>query len=291
MKMFWRLSQSPTETIDAKLRKELTMLKKTLLTIMLLCAGSAPAFAGVENVRIGVDGLSCPFCTYNIEKRVKTLSGVKRDAQVLTSLKDGMVSFPWKHGVAFDPGPVRKAIRTAGFTPREIFVTVVGNLQISSEQGSRAVLRVVDEEAKVRVSVQVGEKADRQESWKSLNALGGEKKGKLRVRVEGQVRSDGAGASWGVVLQRWAPLDFGAEVIVEVEELACEQCSMRTMRALGELDDVLHAEADYEEDRVHIWSESPSPNLTVFRQRIESLGFKVTHIHKFDAEGQDLDGN
>ncbi len=75
------------------------------------------------------------------------------------------------------------------------------------------------------------------------------------------------------------PLGFGAEVIAEVDDLACEQCSTRTMRALRRLDGVIHVEADHETDRVHIWTESESPDVAVFRERIETLGFKVTHVH------------
>ncbi len=82
-----------------------------------------------------------------------------------------------------------------------------------------------------------------------------------------------------LVLHSWKPSEFGAEVILNVEELACEQCSTRTMRALTELDRVIHVEADHETDRVHIWTEGKSPDLRVFRERIATLGFKVTHVH------------
>ena len=42
--------------------------------------------AAVEQVSVRVDGLACPFCAYNIEKRVKTLEGVERDASIVTSI-------------------------------------------------------------------------------------------------------------------------------------------------------------------------------------------------------------
>ncbi|MEE8155071.1 MAG: DUF211 domain-containing protein, partial [Phycisphaerales bacterium] len=77
------------------------------------------------------------------------------------------------------------------------------------------------------------------------------------------------------------------QVIAEIDDLAREQCSVRTMRAVREVEGVLHVEADHETDRVHIWTEGKSPDLRMFRERIETLGFKVTHIHELDEVSVD----
>ncbi len=237
------------------------MFQKQAIAAALLMALAAlsPAVAAVEEVSVRIDGLACPFCAYNIEKRVKTLDGVKRDARIVTSVENGTATFPWKPGVAFDPEAVRKEIRQAGFTPREISVTVTGAVQVGPERSSKPSLRVVDEKVNLVLSVQRPDRADRRESWEELQALSSRTKGELRVRLEGELRSETAGGSLEVVLQRWSPLAFGAELIAEVEDLACEQCSTRTMRALGELDGVIHVEADHETDRVHIWTEGQVP--------------------------------
>ena len=246
-----------------------------------------PALAGVEQVSVRVDGLACPFCAYNIEKRVKTLDGVERDAPIVTSVENGTARFPWKPGVAFDPAAIRKAIKEAGFTPRELTVTVTGAIEISSERDAQTMLELADENAKLTVLVTPGERADQRESWDQMRALGLLQEAKLRVRVEGEVRADSADTPWSLILHKWAPLEYASQVIAEIDDLACEQCSMRTMRALAELDDVIHVEADYETDRVHIWTKSEAPDLNVLRDRIELLGFKVTHIHELDEVSVD----
>ena len=80
---------------------------------------AGPALAAVERVTVYVDGLACPFCAYNIEKRVKPLDGVAPKAKIVTSLKEGSAKFPWTADVAFDPAAVRRAIREAGLRPVE----------------------------------------------------------------------------------------------------------------------------------------------------------------------------
>ncbi len=248
---------------------------------------AGPALAAVERVTVYVDGLACPFCAYNIEKRVKPLDGVAPKAKIVTSLKEGSAKFPWKADVAFDPAAVRRAIREAGFTPREIFVKATGTIEVSAELDSPAPLRLEDPKAKLAVSVRPGERADRRESWEAMKDLASDTQSKLSVWVEGEVRSDSGDGSWDLVLHRWGPSEFGAEVIAEVDDLTCEQCSTRTMRALKALDGVIHVEADHETDRVHIWTRDEAPDLNVLRDRIETLGFKVTHIHELDAVSVD----
>ncbi len=249
---------------------------------------SGPALGAVERVTVRVDGLACPFCSYNIEKRVRPLDGVARKAKIVTNMKEGTANFPWKPDVAFDPAAVRKAVREAGFTPREIFVKATGTIEVSAELDSPAPLRLEDEKANLAVSVRAGERGDRRESWEAMKDLASEGAGTLSVWVEGEVLSDSGDASWYIVLNRWAPSEFGAEVIAEVDDLSCEQCSTRTMRGLVELDGVIHVEADHETDHVHIWTKGKSPDLSPLRERIETLGFKVTRIEPVAAEGEYL---
>ncbi len=259
------------------------------LLVVALSVGffAEPALAAVEQVSVRVDGLACPFCAYNIEKRVKTLEGVEPGARIVTSIEHGIAKFPWKGGIAFDPAAVRKAIREAGFTPRELTVTVTGAIEVSSDRDGQTMLKLVDEDAKLTVLVTRGERADQRESWDQMRALGLLQEAKLRVRVEGEVRADSADTPWSLILHEWAPLEYAAQVIAEIDDLAGEQCSMRTMRAVREVEGVLHVEADHETDRVHIWTKNEAPDLNVLRDRIETLGLKVTHIHELDEVSVD----
>ena len=263
-------------------------LVRSLLVVALSVGFIAgPALAAVEQVSVRVDGLACPFCAYNIEKRVKTLEGVESDARIVTSIEHGIAKFPWKSGVAFDPAAVRKAIHEAGFTPRELTVTMTGAIEVSSDRDAQTMLELVDENAELTVRVTPGKRADQRESWDQMRALGLLQDAKLRVRVEGEVRADSADTPWSLILHEWAPLEYAAQVIAEIDDLAGEQCSMRTMRALTELNGVIHVEADHETDRVHIWTRNEAPDLNVLRDRIETLGFKVTHIHELDQVNVD----
>ena len=257
--------------------------------LLMVLAASSQALAAVEKVSVRIDGLACPFCAYNIEKRVKTLDGVDRGARIVTSVERGIATFPWKAGVVFAPEAVRKAIREAGFTPREISVTVTGTVEVGPQRSVHTLLRVVDEKVNLVLSVPRPDRADRRESWEALQALSKKSTDKLRVRLEGEVRSRIAGGSLEVALERWAPIEFGAEVIAEVDDLACERCSTRTMRALKELEGVIHVQADHETDRVQIWTRDESPDLSVLRDRIEALGFKVTHIHTDGPQAMESD--
>ena len=74
---------------------------------------AAPAAAAIEQITVRIDGLACPFCVHNIEKRVKTLEGVPSGARVDVSLEFGRATFAWRSTAAFDPESVRKAIREA----------------------------------------------------------------------------------------------------------------------------------------------------------------------------------
>ena len=265
----------------------MNLLRSVLVVALSIGFMAEPGLAGVEQVSVRVDGLACPFCAYNIEKRVKTLEGVEQDARIVTSIEHGIAKFPWKSGVAFDPAIVRKAIHEAGFTPRELTVTVTGAIGVSSDRDAQTMLELVDEDATLTVLVTPGERADQRESWDQMRALGLLQDAKLRVRVEGEVRADSADTPWSLILHKWAPLEYAAQVIAEIDDLACEQCSMRTMRAVREVEGVLHVEADHETDRVHIWTRNEEPDLNVLRDRIETLGFKVTHIHELDEVSVD----
>ena len=77
----------------------------------------SPVFADEEAYRIRVDGLSCPFCAYGIEKKLKALPGV---TGVKVEMEQGLVILRVKPGTEVSDKALRKAVKDAGFTPREI---------------------------------------------------------------------------------------------------------------------------------------------------------------------------
>ncbi len=237
------------------------------------------AHAAVEQVTVRIDGLGCPFCVHNIEKRVKTLEGVPSGARVDVSLEFGRATFAWRSTAAFDPESVRQAIREAGFTPRQIWLTGSGTVELPDAVEPK-VLGLVDEETGHGLTLKPAERGDRRESWEALRAFAADgQPGGVRVEGEVKIATPEPGGTWKLALHRWEPLVFGVQVIMEVDDLACDQGTTRVMQAFANLDGVIHVEADHEKDRVWIWARAESPDTNSFREVIESLGFKIGHVH------------
>ncbi len=244
--------------------------------VALAVPGTAPA--AVEQVSVRVDGLGCPFCVHGIDTRLADLDGVDRTAGVKTSLETGTSRFAWNAAVEFDPADVRRAIREAGFTPREISVWVTGTAGRAPAGDSGTSLLLTDGKVGSAVILRPGEQADRRESWHDLMTLSARHEGARRVRVAGVVRVRDGDSSWEIVLDRWAPLEFGAMVIVGVDELVGVQGSTRAMKILAALDTVIHAEADHETGRVEVWMTGTGPDLDTLRERLASVGCTVSDI-------------
>lgn len=64
---------------------------------------------------ISVDGLSCPFCAYGVEKQLKRLEGVK---QVEVDVAKGQVVVSMNEGKTLERGQAVEAVKKAGFTLR-----------------------------------------------------------------------------------------------------------------------------------------------------------------------------
>ena len=81
------------------------LLAFTLLTV------SAPAFAGTYTLKAA--GLTCPFCSYGIEKSLKRIKGVTR---VKVNIKTGTVRVKTRSGVKLTEAQARRAVTKAGFS-------------------------------------------------------------------------------------------------------------------------------------------------------------------------------
>jgi len=71
----------------------------------------------VPSAAIQVDGLSCPFCAYGLEKHLKKVAGVEG---VDINMKDGQAVVRLKPDVQVDDAALRAAVKKAGFTARGI---------------------------------------------------------------------------------------------------------------------------------------------------------------------------
>ncbi len=75
------------------------------------------ASASESHITLQVDGLVCPFCEYNIEKKVGSLEGI---SDVKANLENGTVSLILAEGTTLPEANIRKAITDAGFTLKSI---------------------------------------------------------------------------------------------------------------------------------------------------------------------------
>ena len=90
-------------------------------------------------VTVAVDGLTCPFCAYGLEKRIKKLSAVQKST---INIKKGTVELFPKKGQHIEIDAVKDAVKSGGFTPREIWVALVGKLM---EWNGEITLSIVSE--------------------------------------------------------------------------------------------------------------------------------------------------
>lgn len=80
-----------------------------------ISAVPAMAEAGANKYEIGVDGISCPFCSYGIEKELSTIKGVDK---LGVDIKRGVVTVHMLAGARLDEAQARKATKDAGFKMR-----------------------------------------------------------------------------------------------------------------------------------------------------------------------------
>lgn len=87
-----------------------------LFAVLIVAAALAafPAWAG-GGYRLGVTGLSCPFCAYGIEKQLGRIAGVET---VLTEIESGTVAVTMEEGATLEESVAKKAVEDAGFTLR-----------------------------------------------------------------------------------------------------------------------------------------------------------------------------
>lgn len=69
------------------------------------------------DVVLKVDGMSCSFCAYGLEKRLNEIEAI--DTLVIR-VSDGLVHIRFKDGQTVEDEALREAVHEAGFTLRQI---------------------------------------------------------------------------------------------------------------------------------------------------------------------------
>lgn len=246
----------------------------TVVALSVFFAASS-AFGQVEEVRLRIDGVTCPLCVVNVEKSVQKLQGVDTAARIESFLDKGLTVVPWSAFVKFDPASVRDVVKKSGFTLRAIDLTLTGVLP-ATPSVTGAVLDVKASATDEVFHVVAADRADHQQSWNELLAYVMDPSNDRAVRIKGEIAPDSGSNNdaWTLAMTGWSPIKFGSQVTMKVKGFACEKCVARTMRSLGSLDDVIHLEANHENGEVRVWTKSKNPDVTALRARIVELGFQ-----------------
>ncbi len=91
--------------------------------IICICALGAHAQAQDYNselkgiIKVEVDGLSCPFCAYGLEKKLKKIEGVKK---IEIDVENAFTLLTLLDGKTISETTIRKKVKEAGFTVRKI---------------------------------------------------------------------------------------------------------------------------------------------------------------------------
>ena len=80
-----------------------------------LMAQESQEFKGT--VKVQVDGLSCPFCAYGLEKKLKKMDGVTK---IEIDVENAFALLTIEEGKKVSDEVIRQKVKDAGFTAREI---------------------------------------------------------------------------------------------------------------------------------------------------------------------------
>lgn len=92
-------------------------MKKSILLTVTTLLWSAALFAAGTQYNLRVDGLSCPFCAYGIEKKLIRTEGVE---SVVFDLEKGMLKVKVAEGVILTEAQLKQLVDDAGFTLRSM---------------------------------------------------------------------------------------------------------------------------------------------------------------------------
>ena len=92
-------------------------MAKNLLKPFVLVLILASALFSQTLVEIRVDGLSCPFCAFGLEKKLKSIKGAK---EIEIDLDKGKVLFKLEDGNPIEKEKIKELVKEAGFTAKSV---------------------------------------------------------------------------------------------------------------------------------------------------------------------------
>ncbi len=102
--------------MKSTMRISMSLIMASLLFPMVSWAG--------ERATVEVSGLSCPFCGFGLEKKLKHIPGVEK---VTLKIHDGVAEIEAAEGKTVTKEEIVQAVKEAGFTP--------GKVEIQEDKG------------------------------------------------------------------------------------------------------------------------------------------------------------
>ncbi len=106
-------------------------MKLIIVLMAVFMLWGASALAGEAHYLLGVDGMSCPFCVYGIEKRLKKIDGVEN---VSADLAQGNFWVETNGADVLSEDSARSLLEDAGFTLRTFEVHHSGNHELKKDE-------------------------------------------------------------------------------------------------------------------------------------------------------------
>ena len=98
----------------------------SILSILLFFSYTTLVHAQSNEVILRVDGLACPFCAYGLEKKIMIIEGVQ---SYDVNMKKGEVYIGLKDNADIDIDILKRAVKEAGFTLRNIYHKLDGKIE------------------------------------------------------------------------------------------------------------------------------------------------------------------
>ncbi|KAA3619379.1 MAG: hypothetical protein DWQ05_01280 [Calditrichaeota bacterium] len=93
------------------------LFKSCLVSLAFILFVTSTAMSGQKKISVRVDGLSCPFCAFGLEKKLKSIEGVEK---IEIKVNDGLAILAFKDGANVDEKIIKQKVKEAGFTPGAI---------------------------------------------------------------------------------------------------------------------------------------------------------------------------
>lgn len=94
-------------------------MKKNIFLLIVSMMLVVIAAAQEKQYEVKVDGLSCPVCSYGLEKKLKAIDGVEN---IKIDLESGLVTFSVRPGKNVTEEMIKTKVTEAGYTFRSMIV-------------------------------------------------------------------------------------------------------------------------------------------------------------------------